>query len=73
MLRYCAVNLSELPSSIQWNLGTQQFTNEKLTQLALSLKELKWSSPPTNYPTPDWKQHYNSSSSFNSNHNPKFI
>ena len=63
-----------MPSRIQWNLGTQQFTDEKPTQLALSLKELKWSSPPTNYPTADWKQHYNSSSSINnSNNKPKFI
>ena len=62
----CCWFLSVMPSSIQWNLGTQQFTNEKL-----SLKELKWSSPTTNYPTSDWKQHYNSLSSINnSNHKP---
>ena len=42
-------------NSFQWNLGTQQFTDENEC-----LKELKWSSPPTNYPTADWKQHYNS-------------
>ena len=67
VLCYCVVNFSELCLAVfseTW--VSQQFTNEKL-----SLKELKWSSPPTNYLTADWNQHYNSSSSINnSNHKP---
>ena len=42
------------------------------TQLTMSPKELKWSSPPTNYSTTGWQYQDNSSSSVgNSNHKPK--